>query len=138
MLSIRLDGPVPIGEQILTGIRTLIAQGELKPGDELPPVRQLAGDLGVNLNTVARAYRALESDGLLQTARGRGTRITSDVEHSRGSTKELHARLELRMQQVLADFKLAGLLRSDALALVSKLTSEFWSDSNSCEKEGLE
>ena len=69
MLSVRLDSPVPIGEQILAGIRALIALGTLNPGDELPPVRQLAGDLGVNLNTVARAYRALESDGLVRTAR---------------------------------------------------------------------
>ncbi len=77
MLTIRLDSPVPLAEQIRLGIRQAIAAAELAPGDPLPAVRQLANDLGVNFNTVARAYRELEQEGLVISRRGRGTVVTS-------------------------------------------------------------
>ncbi len=63
----------PVTEQIRDQIRFLIASGELKPGDQLPTVRQLAADLRVNFNTVARAYRTLDDEGLISTQHGRGT-----------------------------------------------------------------
>ncbi len=63
----------PATEQIRDQIRFLIASGELKPGDQLPTVRQLAADLRVNFNTVARAYRTLDEEGLISTQHGRGT-----------------------------------------------------------------
>ncbi|MCA9312138.1 MAG: GntR family transcriptional regulator, partial [Phycisphaerales bacterium] len=52
MLVVSLESKEPVVDQIVGGIRRAIASGELRPGDELPPVRQLAADLGVNLNTV--------------------------------------------------------------------------------------
>ncbi len=126
MLSVRLNSPVPIGEQILSGLRALIAQGALAPGDELPPVRQLAGDLGVNLNTVARAYRALEADGLARAARGRGTHVTASVERPRGSREEVRAQVEASLRGSLADAKLAGLSREDAGSIVASLVADLW------------
>ena len=63
----------PITDQIRKQIRFLIATGRLRPGDQLPTVRQLAADLRVNFNTVARAYRALDEEGLISTQHGRGT-----------------------------------------------------------------
>ena len=63
----------PITEQIRSQIRVLISRGVLKPGDQLPTVRQLAADLRINFNTVARAYRLLEEDGLISVQHGRGT-----------------------------------------------------------------
>ncbi len=63
----------PITEQIRNQIRGLIARGVLRPGDQLPTVRQLAADLRINFNTVARAYRLLEEDGLISVQHGRGT-----------------------------------------------------------------
>jgi GntR family transcriptional regulator len=65
----------PIYLQIIDQIRSLIAHGELKPGDQLPTVRQLATDLRVNFNTVARAYRLLDEAGLISTQHGRGTYV---------------------------------------------------------------
>jgi GntR family transcriptional regulator len=65
----------PIYVQIVEQIRQLIAAGELKQGDQLPTVRQLAADLRVNFNTVARAYRLLDEAGLISTQQGRGTYI---------------------------------------------------------------
>ena len=65
----------PIYIQIVEQIRQRIARGELQPGDQLPTVRQLAADLRVNFNTVARAYRLLDEAGLISTQHGRGTYV---------------------------------------------------------------
>jgi GntR family transcriptional regulator len=65
----------PIYAQITEQIRQMVANRELKVGDQLPTVRQLATDLRVNFNTVARAYRLLDEAGLISTQQGRGTYI---------------------------------------------------------------
>lgn len=117
---------MPIGDQILAGLRRLIAAGELKPDDELPPVRQLGADLGINLNTVARAYRELEQDGLVSTVRGRGTRVVAERETPRTDTAASRQRMLGRLRDVLADVKLAGLRRDQAVALVEAVLDEYW------------
>ena len=77
MMHIQLDfrSGQPIYLQIVDQIRQLVARGELRPGDQLPTVRQLATDLRVNFNTVARAYRLLDEAGLISTQHGRGTYV---------------------------------------------------------------
>jgi GntR family transcriptional regulator len=65
----------PAYAQILEQVKHAIATGELKAGDQLPTVRQLAADLRVNFNTVARAYRLLDEEGIISTQHGRGTFI---------------------------------------------------------------
>ena len=65
----------PIYIQIVERIRQQVARGDLQPGDQLPTVRQLAADLRVNFNTVARAYRLLDEAGLISTQHGRGTYV---------------------------------------------------------------
>jgi len=74
-LNISLDfgSSDPIYAQIVDQVRAQLTTGELKPGDQLPTVRQLASDLRVNFNTIARAYRLLDEAGLISTQRGRGT-----------------------------------------------------------------
>jgi GntR family transcriptional regulator len=76
-MQIQLDfrSRQPIYIQIVEQIRQQVARGELKPGDQLPTVRQLAADLRVNFNTVARAYRLLDEAGLISTQHGRGTYV---------------------------------------------------------------
>ncbi len=74
-ISIDFRAAEPIYIQIMEQIRQLVAGGDLKPGDQLPTVRQLATDLRVNFNTVARAYRLLDEAGLISTQQGRGTYI---------------------------------------------------------------
>ena len=71
-LHISSDGP-PIYEQIANQIRYRIVSGQLRPGDELPTIRGLAETLRVNPNTVARAYREMEQEGLLEKRRTTGT-----------------------------------------------------------------
>jgi GntR family transcriptional regulator len=78
-MAIRIDldfrSGIPIYVQIMDQIKRRVLAGELRPGDQLPTVRQLATDLRVNFNTVARAYRLLDEAGLISTQQGRGTYI---------------------------------------------------------------
>lgn len=74
-IVVDLTSKIPIYVQIIDQVKHMIATGELGPEDQLPTVRQLATDLRVNFNTIARAYRILDDEGLISTQHGRGTYI---------------------------------------------------------------
>ena len=78
--SLDFRSGVSAAAQIIEQVQQKIADGSLQPGDQLPTVRQLASDLRVNFNTVARAYRMLDEAGLISTQRGRGTYILDAAE----------------------------------------------------------
>ena len=75
-LHISTKDPVPIYRQIITQVKHLVASYRLRPGDEVPPIRVLAEQLLINPNTVARAYRELESAGILTSRKGSGTKVS--------------------------------------------------------------
>ena len=75
VLHVRTDDPTPPYEQLRRQLADLIRSGVLAPGDRLPPLRQLAADLGLAVGTVGRAYRELEAAGLVRARRGGGTRV---------------------------------------------------------------
>lgn len=75
VLTVAADDATPPYEQLRRQFAQLIGSGILQPGERLPPVRQLAGDLGLAAGTVARTYRELEAAGLIRTRRGGGTRV---------------------------------------------------------------
>jgi GntR family transcriptional regulator len=75
ILEIDADSPVPPYEQLRQQVTTLVLGGRLERGDRLPSIRQLANDLGLAGGTVARAYRELESDGVVATRGRHGTTI---------------------------------------------------------------
>jgi GntR family transcriptional regulator len=75
-LGVSVTDPTPPYEQVRRQLADLITSGALPHGERLPPLRQLAGDLGLAVGTVARAYRELESAGLIASRRGGGTRVT--------------------------------------------------------------
>ena len=76
-ISIDQKSGVPLYRQIIESVKFSIARGDLAPGDRLPTVRQLAVDLEVNPNTVVRAYREMEIQGVLDTQQGSGTFVTN-------------------------------------------------------------
>ncbi|HEY4665742.1 MAG TPA: GntR family transcriptional regulator [Anaerolineales bacterium] len=73
MVALDFRSKEPIYRQIVNQIQDRLGSGELEPGQQLPTVRQLATELGVNFNTVARAYRLLDEQGVISTQHGRGT-----------------------------------------------------------------
>ena len=79
LIEIDLNPRTAIYLQIASGVRSAVVDGRLGPGDRLPPGRELAQALGVNLDTVQRAYRLLADEGLVVGRVGRGTRIVDDV-----------------------------------------------------------
>ena len=126
MLTISLASPVPIHDQLVAGLRGLIASGTLAKGDELPPVRQLAADLGINLNTVARAYRELTDAGLLASTRGRGTVVIATVERASGPKAEERKRIEARRAAAVHAAKIAGLPRGTVESIVQRQIERLW------------
>jgi DNA-binding transcriptional regulator YhcF (GntR family) len=125
MLTIDLDSPVPLAEQVRVGIRHAIAGGEVRPGDSLPAVRQLAGDLGINFNTVARAYRELEQEGLVVSRRGRGT-VVAASESSGGASVEREARIAESIRRLLADARLAGMGEATVMQMFEREMKNLW------------
>lgn len=73
MISINYRDPRPIYEQIQSELRRLMLTGALPPGSSLPSVRELAGQLAINPNTIQRAYRELEADGYILSVAGKGS-----------------------------------------------------------------
>ncbi|MFM7116639.1 MAG: GntR family transcriptional regulator [Planctomycetota bacterium] len=129
MITISLTSPVPLHDQLVHGLRDLIAAGKLVEGDELPPVRQLAADLGINLNTVARAYRELTAAGLLASARGRGTVVIATTERAHGPKGEDRKRIEAGVTAVLNDAKIAGFSREVIETICNRQIERLWKQS---------
>ena len=87
LLTLDHRHPTPLYAQIERGIRAAIATGRLAPGDQLPTVRELAVDLKVNANTIAKVYLDLERAGVLQTRRGVGTFVASSGRSRAGQAR---------------------------------------------------
>ncbi len=95
-ITIHTSSPEPVYEQIVRQVQDGVATGLLKPGDALPTVRQLADDLMLNRNTVARAYKQLEDQAVILTAGRRGTFVRDDAEREVHRVKSGHAERVVR------------------------------------------
>lgn len=118
LVEIRPEDPRPIYVQIMDEVRRAVALGDLEPEDPLPSVRELAGDLRVNPNTVSRAYRTLDDEGLLYVRRGRGTFVAPDAapeEEREALAREVAARaLREARRHGLAAGELVQAIREEA------------------------
>jgi len=115
IVSIDARDRTPIYAQLDRGLRAAIATGRLRPGDQLPTVRQLAVELQVNANTVARVYAELERDGVLETRRGVGSFVNATTGAAR-SAGEHTKRLRAFVTRVLADASAAGFSRDEVVS----------------------
>ena len=114
MFSIDPRDRTPIYAQLERGLRAAIATGRLRPGDQLPTVRQLAVELQVNANTVARVYSDLERAGVLETRRGVGSFISATPSQAH-PPRQHERRLRAFVTRVLADADAAGFTIDDVL-----------------------
>lgn len=108
MLTLSIDRRLetPVYEQLADQLRRLVSSGALPEGATLPSVRQLAGDLGVNLNTIARAYRLLESEGFLVIRDRAGVSVAAPAAEVERSTCDT---LLDQMRGILARLRQAGM-----------------------------
>jgi GntR family transcriptional regulator len=107
IVSLDSGDPTPIYAQLERGFRAAIATSRLRPGDQLPTVRQLAVDLQINANTVARVYSELERAGVIETKRGVGSFITATPAQAH-PPRERERRLRGFVTRVLAEADAIG------------------------------
>src|SRR6476620_4930513 len=108
------DDPTPLHDQVAAAIRRAIADGEVRPGERLPPAKDLAAVLGVNTNTVLRGLRILRDEDLLEFRRGRGISVAGSPQ--RGAVIE-HARELVQLARA------SGYSRDELIGIVEQAAS---------------
>jgi GntR family transcriptional regulator len=110
VISINLDDARPLEEQVIAALRLAIVRGEIPSGGALPSARQLAGDLGIHWNTVARAYRRLNREGIIAVRPGRKAIVTGKAN---GSSEAVKSSLRADLVEALTLGRSQGLSRRD-------------------------
>jgi GntR family transcriptional regulator len=117
-LEINPRSSTPIYQQLVDGIKELVARGILVPGERMPTVRELAVELSLNPNTVAKAYQKLEQEGIIETMRSRGTFVAGRNEVlDREAAEQQLAGL---MEKMLVEAYHLGLHRGDIRQLLEE------------------
>ena len=106
-----IDNPEPLFAQLIAQIKQAVLSGQLGPGDALPSIRQLAIDLELNSKTVAKAYRLLERDSVIQTRGYRGTFVHPDAKVN--STVDLNEWVMASLNETIAAFRESGVTDSE-------------------------
>ncbi|GAC1333828.1 MAG: GntR family transcriptional regulator [Isosphaeraceae bacterium] len=115
MFEVDPDDPLPLYAQLERGIRAAIATGRLREGDQLPTVRQLAVDLRINANTVARVYSELERAGVLGTRRGVGTFVRDGAKILASEKDSRNAVLKSLVRRFLVEADALGFSSEDVI-----------------------
>jgi len=117
MLTLTIDRNLetPVYAQVADQLRQLISSGAIREGTVLPPVRQLAGDLGVNLNTIARAYRLLDAEGFLLIRDREGVRVAAPASKVEAGVRD---RLVEELRVSLSRLRQAGMPRQEMRRVV--------------------
>lgn len=111
MLRINYKDPRPIYEQVRDSLRQLILSGAIAPGEKLPSVRELAGSLAINPNTIQRSYRELEHMGIIYTVAGKGAFAAEDGVAKAQRRQELQG----QMLALAQELKFLGVTQEDAM-----------------------
>ena len=125
-IQISLQDGVPIYRQIVSQVKYMVASRQLLPGEELPPIRVLAKQLLVTPNTIVKAYRELEVDGVVYKRRGAGTYVSEFM--SPLARKERKKILASRVDALLAEARQMDFSFDDVLDLLGKRRSVLWKD----------
>ncbi|MEW6982253.1 GntR family transcriptional regulator [Colwelliaceae bacterium 6471] len=110
-IIIDIDDPTPLFSQLIEQIKNAVIAGKLNPGDALPSIRQLANDLELNSKTIAKAYRLLERDAVIQAKGYRGTFVHPDAQ--KNCTIDLNEWVNEQLNKTIASFRDAGVTDSE-------------------------
>ena len=121
-IIITIDDPVPLFTQLVEQIKQAIASDSKKPGDPLPSIRQLANDLELNSKTVAKAYRVLERDAVIQTRGYRGTFVHPDAKAN--CSIDLNAWVNQQLSDSINTCRDAGVTDSEIRIAFANLMNE--------------
>lgn len=125
-LDFRSDDPIFL--QIARQIEALVKEGTLKPGDQLPTVRELAIDLRINFSTVARAYRILDEKRLISTQRGRGTYIWDEEPEEIGQDEVENLQANETLSDLTKKFIRAGLESGASIEQIAQVFQQHLED----------
>lgn len=115
-IKLNIDSPVPVYEQLVQQVIRGVIDGDLPPGYALPSIRQLAHDLELNHNTVAKAYKLLESQRIIQTAGRKGTFIRENAANNVSKNSKQEA--EYILDEMIKSLKAKGMSSSDICGLL--------------------
>ena len=127
---------VPIYLQLIEQVKRSVALGVLSPGEQLPTVKQLATDLTINPNTVARVYRELERDGVIETSPGRGSfvRTNGAVGHAARAAEDVAA---ATIDAAIREAKSVGVEPNAVRALIDRAIARWYPDHHETEDRSL-
>jgi GntR family transcriptional regulator len=120
LLHINDRDPRPIYSQLVAQVKELVHRGALRPGEELPSVRDLASALGINLHTAHRAYQVLRDEGVILLRLGRRPRVAALREHP-AARREVQQRLAGGLNELITEAFHLGLSERDFKSLVDEL-----------------
>ncbi len=120
MFDIQLSGKTPIYEQLYSAVSRMISSGQLKPDEKLPAVREIAKQLGINPNTVQKAYALLEQSGLIYSIPAKGSYVSQLTD----AAAAIRADALKALEQGLASAYKSGITKDETTTLVEKI----WSD----------
>ncbi|MFC4335777.1 GntR family transcriptional regulator [Salininema proteolyticum] len=115
LISIDPTDAAPLHEQVARAVRRAVQDGDLTPGDRLPPAKELAAQLDINPNTVLRALRGLRDEGLLEFRRGRGVHVTG--------TARPQSTLDDLIDRLLSEGRRLGYSAADLARLIERRPS---------------
>lgn len=117
VISINETSEVPIYQQIRNQIVLGISDGRLKPGEQLPTVRALAGEIGINSMTVNKAYALLKQEGYIYTDRRNGAHVRKEFPEA----KELSEKSKELLQQIISEAKICGMTQEEFLKICENM-----------------
>ena len=120
-LTIDLKDRRPIYEQLIDQIMDLVLHGVMQPGEQLPSVRSLAGELAINPNTIQKAYAELERRGLTYSVPGRGSFVSAELDVV---TEEHKSRILGAARSLLEEARATGMTAQDFLPLIGQVWKE--------------
>ena len=126
MLKVDPRSSTPIYEQIELGIKELILKGALQGGEKIPSVREMAGILTINPNTISKAYGELEREGIIETLRGKGTYVVDNFKMKVDENKMQYISEELK--KIILEASYNGMNKDSFVELALKIFSELGVD----------